>query len=622
MVIFEVLFMAYFIRKTIRKTKAGSRPYLEMYFSGRVPGKKNPESYPVETLGYVDDLKKKLNVDDPIAYYKEVVKKRNEEEKVKKFETQNNQKIGYSTQLFNIGYFLPYSVLNSLNIRNDLKLMSLTRNFDLDLAEFIFDFTCARIADPCSKKKTYEQVLKSMLLDIDYSENQIYDPIHFIGQNYHKFVEILTAHYKDVGYKLDFNCSLFDGTNFYFEIDKEDDFRRKGPSKENRKEPIVGLGLLLDANGMPADMELYPGSDSEKPVLRNIISDIKARHNIKGRTIQVADKGLNCGDNIYKALKDGDGYIFSASLLSRVASEKTKKNKKAEVKDKEYFRQYALIDNKENPYIEVKNKNGELLYKYKSAVFDNIEYDRNVDGKKEPFLVQKEKRVIIFNPELRRKKLFELERIENKAKDLILSKAKKKEFNSIASYVKFVAYDKNTGEIDSNERVKAALNTEKIKLEKEMAGYNMLVTSELNVSAEQIYSLYHNLWRIEETFRIIKTDLEGRPVHMQTRDGICGHFTICFYSVAIIRLLQLWLLKDEEISDIKSNEIFDFIRKFICVLGDPKKGVYQNISAKTSLLEKLIKFKGLESLDNAYFTKDIFKRFTTYKWEKISTLQK
>ena len=125
---------------------------------------------------------------------------------------------------------------------------------------------------------------------------------------YEKVIEIYN-HQVNLKYKFDTSHTYFDCTNFYFEIDREDDFRRKGPSKENRHEPLVGLGLLLDANQIPIGMKLYPGNESEKPVMRDVIDNLKTRNNISGRTIQVADKGLNCGNNIMHALKEGDGYI-------------------------------------------------------------------------------------------------------------------------------------------------------------------------------------------------------------------------------------------------------------------------------------------------------------------------
>ncbi len=116
-------------------------------------------------------------------------------------------------------------------------------------------------------------------------------------------------------YKRNLEKVYFDCTNYYFEIDEENDFLRKGPSKENRKEPLLSQALMLDADQIPIDTEFFPGNQSEKPFLRNRVEDMKARNNVTGRVIQVADKGLNCARNIYSAvIEANDGYIFSKSI--------------------------------------------------------------------------------------------------------------------------------------------------------------------------------------------------------------------------------------------------------------------------------------------------------------------
>ena len=148
------------------------------------------------------------------------------------------------------------------------------------------------------------------------------DGVEFIGNEYEKIIEIF-SHQVNQKYLLDTTTTYYDGTNFFFEIDAEDELRKKGPSKENRKDPIVGMGLLLDACQIPIGMKLYPGNQSEMPVIREVIQDLKSRNNIKGRTIQVADKGLNSAKNILEARKNGDGYIFSKSIKKLPATEKT-----------------------------------------------------------------------------------------------------------------------------------------------------------------------------------------------------------------------------------------------------------------------------------------------------------
>ena len=141
----------------------------------------------------------------------------------------------------------------------------------------------------------------------------------------------------------------------YFELDRDDDFRRKGPCKEFRIDLIVGLCLLLDSNQIPIGMKMYPGNESEKPVMRDVISNLKKQNNITGRTIHVADKGLNCAQNIAISKSNGDGYLFSKSVKGLSAKEK----------------QWVLL---EQDFYEKKDKNGKVLYRYKSCI-DKFPYD-------------------------------------------------------------------------------------------------------------------------------------------------------------------------------------------------------------------------------------------------------
>ena len=120
---------------------------------------------------------------------------------------------------------------------------------------------------------------------------------------------------------------------------------------KKNKGPIVGLGLLLDANQIPIGMKLFPGNQSEKPVIRNVIDELKTRNSVSGRTIQIADKGLNCSENIFHAVKNGDGYIFSKSVKQLPEKEKT----------------WVLLP---NDYRDVKTAKGDVLYRIKECIDD------------------------------------------------------------------------------------------------------------------------------------------------------------------------------------------------------------------------------------------------------------
>jgi transposase len=398
-------------------------------------------------------------------------------------------------------------------------------------------------------------VLPFLFQKYDYSYNQMLKGIEFLGSDYEKIVELFTAQVSEK-YGLSTSTTYFDCTNFYFEIDREDDFRRKGPSKENRKDPIIGLGLLLDANQIPIGMRMYPGNESEKPVLRDIIASMKNRQGIKGKTIQVADKGLNCSENIINAVSNGDGYLFSKSVKTLPEKEKV----------------WVLL---ENGYQNVANPEGSLKYKWKACV-DKFPYTyTDKDGKKHTVNL-KEKRVVTYNPQLAKKKKFEIMKMVDKATRLSQSMAKKNEYGESSKYVTFKSTSK--GE-KTDDKVVTEINEAQIEKDLKLAGYNLLVTSEVNMAPKDIYSTYHNLWRIEESFRIMKSDLDARPVFLQKEDTIKGHFLICYLTVLLGRILQFKILKNK----YSSSEIFNFMKEFNVVEAD---GKYINLATNSPFIKE------------------------------------
>ena len=442
--------------------------------------------------------------------------------------------------------------------------MQTSTDFRFNVFDMMSALIYARMIQPCSKSKTYDEVIPKLFENYEFSLDQLYSGLEYIGSEYEKVVEIYN-HQISHKYPLDTAHTYFDCTNFYFEIDKEDAFRLKGPSKENRKEPIVGLGLLLDAHQIPIGMKMYPGNESEKPVIRSIIDDLKKRNNISGRTIQIADKGLNCFNNIAHALKNGDGYIFSKSVKSLPETEKT----------------WVLLD---NDYVDVKNKKGEILYRIKECV-DDFSYSctDNTGHKKTVKLT--EKRIVTFNPKLAAKQKYEINRQVEKAKKLKASQAQKAEYGDCSKYVTFIPVNKKGEETDGT--LKVEINEKAIEKARRFAGYNMIVTSEIHMDASKIYTAYHNLWRIEESFRMMKSQLDARPVYLQKQDTITGHFLICYLAVLLTRLLQIHVLRDQ----YGTEEIFDFIRDFrVAEISDRK---YINLSRNSSFIKDLADRTGL-----------------------------
>lgn len=570
--------MAYFLKKT--NNKKGT--YLQIYESYYDPDRKGGAHRSYKPLGYVHELIDK-GIDDPVFYYSEEVKRLNQERTESKQREKARQISDESPEKL-LGYFPIKNLNDALGIRKYINLMQTAADFRFSVADLIDALIYARVVHPCSKFKTFEDVIPKLFETYDFSLHQLYSGLEYIGSEYEKIIEIYNHQIRQK-YRINTSHTYFDCTNFYFEIDREDDFRRKGPSKEKKKEPIVGLGLLLDSHQIPIGMRMYPGNESEKPVLRNVIDELKQRSSITGRTIQVADKGLNCINNILHALKAGDGYIFSKSVKGLRETEKV----------------WVLLD---NDYKDVRDHDGNVLYRMKSCV-DDFPYEYFDENGRKHTVKLREKRVAAFNPKLAEKQIFEINKQIEKARLLKASQAKRSEFGDSAKYVSFVSADKKGKKTDG--KVTIEMNEKAIENARKLAGYNLMVTSELSMSAAEIYAAYHNLWRIEESFRIMKSQLDARPVYLQKEDTITGHFLICYLSVVLMRLLQIHVLKDK----YGTEEIFDFVRDFrVAKISDRK---YINLTRSSSFIKALAFETGLP-LTSYFMGKEVINKVLNHRF--------
>ena len=556
--------MSYFLKKSIPSKKG---LYLQIYRTNYVPGKGNKnKSY--QAIGYVSDLKAQ-GIENPIKYALKLVKELNE-----KNPSPRVKQVGENSVTKNLGYFLIKAVIDGLDVDQIMNTFTQQKHFKFKMSEFVRAMIYAQIANPGSKLKAYEKVIPNLYGVQTFSYDQILDGIEYIGQDYTKYIELFNQQINEL-WGRQTNVNFFDCTNYYFEIDLEDDMRRKGPSKENRKCPIVGQALLLDKEQIPLGMLMYPGNQSEKPYLRKMIEDTKTRYDIKGRVIQVADKGLNCAKNIYSAVKEAnDGYIFSKSVHGRC------------IPDAE--RKWVLLKNDVNPWVDVKDSSGNIIYRYKECI-DVFEYkflDNN--GEEVKFKV-KEKRIATYNPSLAAKQKMEITNEVNKAiNGITIRELSKEEFGNMSKYVNFTATTKD-GE---KAKIASSLNQGKINEDLAMAGYNLLVTSETNMPAQEIYAVYHGLWKIEESFKIMKSYLDARPVFLQKEESIIGHFTICYLALTILRLLEIKIFKNR----ISTQNIIEFIRQYS--ITDTGEKSFINNSTKGKISDIICEELGLTKLGN------------------------
>ena len=566
----------------MRKDKKKDGLYLQIYENAWVKELKQPRSKCISSIGYVSDLVSD-EIPDPVSYYTEVVNQMNIQ-RASQLNDETRPRAFKKCVEKNVGYFLLSSLIDELDVKETIDILASPKKYQFSLYDMICQLIYSRVIAPCSKSRTVSSVFPLLYNGVEMSEDQVYDGCFFIGSFYQKYIELFNRQYSKY-YERKYDNVYFDCTNYYFEIDLPYEDKQKGPSKENQNSPIIGQALLLDSDMIPVGMRMYPGNESEKPYLREAIDEMKQRYNVNGKTIQVADKGLNCARNIYAAVvESSDGYIFSKSVHGKNLSKKEK--------------EWVLLENDVNVFENHTDKNGKLLYRLKSCV-DTFEYSfEEKDPDTGMNIVRKfsvkEKRIVSYNPALAEKQKAEIMRMAAKACSYVSYRdITKEELGESSKYIKVVALDAN----GKKTKPEISVNQEKITEDLKFAGYNMLVTSEIDMNPQEIYSVYHNLWKIEESFRITKSFLDARPVYVQKKETIYGHFLICYLSLFLLRVLELKCFKGE----VSTYDLIEFIRDFRVV--DKGDDTYINISSNQVANSKIKKLTGSSLLDALILTK-------------------
>ena len=235
-----------------------------------------------------------------------------------------------------------------------------------------------------------------------------------------------------------------------------------------------------------------------------------------------------------------------------------------------------------------------MLYKFKSCI-DEFPYNiTDINGKKKTVYI-KEKRLLTYNHKLAEKQKYEINRLVEKARGFCYYNAKKSECGECGKYINFTDND--------NIKAKANINEKAIINDLELCGYNLLVTSEINMADEEIYDTYHNLWKIEETFKTMKSELDARPVFVQKKNTITGHFLICYLSVLLLRIFQYLVCKNE----FSVNEIMSFAKKFYVI--DVEDGRYINTLSDKPLYTRLSELLDIPITNYFLYKKEIDKMF-------------
>ncbi len=455
----------------------------------------------------------------------------------------------------NIGYLFLNQIYNELGIDTILNRIKSDSKIEYDLNGLTKLFVFGRILEPQSKKRTFENKDKYLFsITTHTDEITMYRALDVLSENSKKIQNRMNTKIKNSSIGRVTNLTYYDVTNYYFETMYGDDdvydldenseiikdengkpiivkkgFRKKGVSKENSKGPIVQMGLFIDNNGIPVSHKLFPGNTQDKTTFKNVLENDVDEMNL-GKIVIVADNGMNTQENKYLITEKGNGYIVSKSV------------KKSWTK----IGPFAL-ENKD--YTEIKNASGEVVFKYKSRINEIKLTYKNPDGTKSKKTI-KEKEIVYWS-----KKHYEKEVHQNKKFIEYLESCKehpdklKDKQRKSQEFIEVIDIDKKTGEVIKTKKIVVFLE-EKLKKYKETLGFYSIVTSEIEENDKEIINRYHGLSRIEDSFRIIKSDLEGRPIYVWTEEHIKAHFLICFIALTIIRILQYKILKYENKSTL------------------------------------------------------------------------
>ena len=492
----------------LKKSKRGSgRIYLSIADGYRDKERGHSRTVTIKSLGYLDELQKQY--DDPIAHFEQEVRKMNEQKAADKlpitFSISPNEHIPTdSTNRKNFGYAALSKIYHELEINSFINSRQRNLISDYDANAIMKLLVFSRLLYPASKKKTFEN--KELFFEkTDFSLDDIYRCLSFFSKHKDAIHLWLHEHIKNQ-YNRNTDLVYYDVTNYYFEIDEQDEMRRRGVSKEHRPDPIVQMGLFMDTDGIPITYKLFPGNAPDKTTLIPML----------GRIIVVADRGMTTGDNIWYTHSAGNGYVLSYSV--RGADQK--------------FKDYVL---NETGY----KKASEDGFKLKSRLEPREIKVTTANGKKMKETVD-EKQVVFYSPKYAIKEKRDRAAALEKAKDLIKhpSKYNKSTSYGAAKYVKDLTFDSDTGEILESVRQHLSLDEEKLREEEMFDGYYAIVTSEYKESAEKIIEMYRGLWKIEESFKVTKSDFESRPVYLSLQDHIEAHFLTCFIALVIVRILE------------------------------------------------------------------------------------
>ena len=503
-----------YLHKSKRKD---GRVYLSLVEAYRQGGRKRMRT--VESLGYLDALERQF--EDPVAHFERVCEERNAVERAAgqavQVEIHPMQRMregeGYRK---NVGSAAIVGLYGELGVEQVIRNHVRGRRLAYDANAVMRLLVTERIIDPGSKKSAWENK-EHYFFRTAFSLEDTYRALDVLCGCKDKIVSAINRSIDKMGIR-DTACVFYDVTNYYFEVDDPDEdegLRQKGMSKEHRKSPIVQMGLLQDSKGVPIGYRLFPGNTPDPRTMLDVLSEMKRDYK-QDRVVVVGDKGNNCSANIAALAAKGDGFVYSQSIRGS----KSDAALKAWVLDGEGYAQRG-------EGFKVKSMQG----------FKTVSVE-GPDGAKRKVDVEV-KYVAFWSEKYARRARKERQATVDKARGLVASPgayAAATHFGA-AKYVRGLAVDGRTGEL-LEPAAALEFDDDRLAADEACDGYYLVVTSETGMGDDAVIEAYRGLWRIEESFKVTKSDLETRPVYVSRREHIEAHFLTCYVALCILRIMQ------------------------------------------------------------------------------------
>lgn len=506
------------MRLSITNNKNSSSFYVIK--SVTVDGKRT--SKVIERLGNYEEVKIKANGEDPIIWAKKYIETLNKQEKennnILNIPFYKNKLLEKNTKYtFNAGYLFLQDIYYSLGLNNICNDITNKHQFKFDLNSVLSRLIYSRIIYPSSKLKTLE-LSNNFIEQSNFDYNHILRSLEIISNETDFIQSELYKNSKKYSKRND-KILYYDCTNYYFEIEQEDGIKQYGISKENRPNPIVGMGLFLDGDGIPLAFNINPGNTNEQitlqPLEKQIINDFN-----NASFVVCTDAGLASIANRKFNDKENRKFITTQSIK----------------KLKDYLKEWMFdktgwhIPSIPNP-IDLSNLDNdeELQEKFKDTIFYKERWI-NENGLEQKIIVTYSLKYKNYQKNIRNSQIERAQKlIDSNPKSI--SKPRQNDFK------RFIEKTNTTKDGIVAEETYYNLNQEAIDNESKYDGYYAVCTN-LEDTAEEIIKVNKNRWEIEESFRIMKSEFKARPVYLSRDDRIKAHFTTCFLALTIFRYLE------------------------------------------------------------------------------------